>query len=93
MFNVRRTQKLVKRGNSEVKAARLPISVYVGYGTTIPAKTRTFSRWSTASVQAVICSLAAAPTMVAPRINPFLSVTTLIWPRVSRSARARSLSW
>ena len=36
-----------------------------------------------ASVQALICSPAAAPTMVTPRINPLGSVTTLIWPRVS----------
>jgi hypothetical protein len=31
-----------------------------------------------ASVQVVICSPAAAPTMVAPRIKPLVLVTTLI---------------
>ena len=89
---MRRSKGRVKLGVKKSMAARLPISDSVGYGSTTPVSARIFSPCAIASVQVAINSPACAPTMVTPRILPFLSVTTLMWPRVSRSVWARSLS-
>ena len=50
-----------------------------------PLRDARASRWRSARRH-------ARPTMVAPRMQPFVSVMTLMWPRVSRSACARSFS-
>src|SRR5262249_56141122 len=77
---VRRTQTLVRLGRKYVTAARFPISARVGYGTIIPARARMFRPRLIAKVQVLISSPAAAPTVVAPRILPLRSGTTLMWP-------------
>ncbi len=89
---MRRTQLRVKPGVKYDIAARFPISAKVGYGTTIPVNALRLRPSLIASVQVVISSPAAGPTMVAPSILPRRSAITLIWPAVVRSACARSFS-